>query len=467
MFDDAEVGTGIVPRTTISAICAARAKALALMAEAAAMLEGGYAKAQEAAAVAKAAHHGQFDAGAKCRLFREGFDPEKQLADFRKRLDIGVWTHLIDFSGMSDMMDKEAKTKLRRDLLGDPPEATEDNVSATLSTLFADAGLIFRRGLANAFSKLDRRFKSHDGFKIGSRMILDRLYNSDGWTNAYTRHDDTLADIERVFAILDKVPPRPGEMWNAISRAKPGYGPKQFEAMSRHFKIRVFKNGNAHLWFTRDDLVTKANLMLAEYYGEVIGDAAPKGTRPDDYKVRSNLPAKDLQFYGTPEAVVEIVLDKLHLRDKLVLEPSAGIGAIVKGALAKGALVDAVEIHPGRADQLAQIPSRLLNVRCANFLNLPPVPNYDYVLMNPPFAGTHWMDHVRHAYDFLNPGGVLKAVLPASAEVNDTPKHHLFRRWAENASKDRGRWMWQELPSESFASVGTRVETVILTICKP
>ncbi|MEL7174842.1 MAG: adenine methyltransferase, partial [Pseudomonadota bacterium] len=92
-----------------------------------------------------------------------------------------------------------------------------------------------------------------------------------------------------------------------------------------------------------------------------------------------------------------------------------------------------------------------------------PAAIYDAVLMNPPFCGTHWMDHVRHAFAFLKPGGRLRAILPASAEVAETKKHLAFRRWAEQHARRWG-WQWRRMPAESFASVGTRINTVVLEL---
>src|SRR3546814_7969254 len=39
-----------------------------------------------------------------------------------------------------------------------------------------------------------------------------------------------------------------------------------------YFRVRIFGNGNLHLWFERKDLLVEVNKLLAEYYGEVIGD---------------------------------------------------------------------------------------------------------------------------------------------------------------------------------------------------
>ncbi len=467
-----ETGAALVPSSTIKKICAARQAALDKMAEAAAGLTAAYALAQEAGQIAKTAHNGtpvyldgrKFGDELK-QLHRGDFDPDKSLAAHRKELDVAIWTHLIDFSGMSTMMDKTAKEELRQSFIGDVPEATEENVSATMRKLFADADLIFQRGLATCFSKLERRFRSHDGFKIGSRIILERCFDDWGSWSHYSRHDDTLADVERVFAVLDGERPNWGALRELINKSRSGgMDPRQSECESDYFRIKGFKNGNAHIWMTRDDLVTKANKLLAAYYGEVLGDAAPREARTDDFLGTALVPWKDLQFFATPAAVVTQLLDGAYLGPKhLVLEPSAGRGSIVREVVKTGAGCHAVEIHPTRCAELFKIDGCFAH--CENFLTWKAAPVYDCVVMNPPFAGIHWMGHVRHAWDLLKPGGRLRAVLPASAEVNESKAHLAFRRWAERESRDS--WgQWRALPPESFAETGTRIQTVILTMDK-
>lgn len=115
---------------------------------------------------------------------------------------------------------------------------------------------------------------------------------------------------------------------------------------------------------------------------------------------------------------------------------------------------------------LQAIGHKDLKVTCANFLRLTPAPVYDHVVMNPPFSGTHWMAHVIHAFDFLKPGGKLVAILPASAEVNETQRHIEFRAWVQKVGGSRYGRLFSDLPPESFAEVGTRIQTVILTLIK-
>lgn len=142
---------------------------------------------------------------------------------------------------------------------------------------------------------------------------------------------------------------------------------------------------------------------------------------------------------------------------------SAGM-AMTSGSLACVRRRDAVEIDAGRAAQLSLIPG--VNVTIANFLHLPPRPVYDFVIMNPPFYGTHWMQHVMHAFEFLRPKGVLVAVLPVTAEIGESAQHEAFRAWVQKQSWRRSS-DFQSLPPESFRESGTRINTVFLTMHKP
>lgn len=440
-------------RATIRDLCAARQRALDAATEAAEMLTQGFALIQEAnksAKVARGMGRAQDPHNTKAAedLFNKDFDAAKSLAAYRKRLDADIWAGLMLTTGMSDMMDRAAKEEFAKGMTDDVPEASEENIHATMQTLGANAGLTFVRGLARGFSQLDKRFKSHDGFKIGSRVILSYMF--DDWGDPrYGGTWDTLQDIERVFAVLDGEKPSFQSLRDAIRESRSNTrGARQSETEGAYFRIKGFKNGNAHLWFTRDDLVEKANQMLAKYYGATLPDAATENEKPTGTAV-----ATKLQFYATPPDVVRALLRDINWRPGMqVLEPSSGEGAIVR-ALPAIVSVTAIEIHPQRAAYSGAI--------CANFLTYQLPETFDVVVMNPPFFGTHWMDHVRKAFEHLKPGGRLRAVLPASAEVNETAKHIEFRTWA---TKHDARWL--NLPPESFASSGTNVQTVILHLRK-
>jgi len=372
-------------------------------------------------------------------------------------------------------MDATAKEAFELQLQGDDvPEVSEDTVRATFASLFEDADTIFKRGIAMAFSKLDRRFKSHDGFKLGARVVITRAFDTTFGSTTYGHSWDTIGDIERAFAVLDGVAPNSRALERAVdeSRKGGGYGPKQSVAETRFFRLKGFQNGNAHLWFTRDDLVEKVNRLLSEYYGAVLPDAWETASQDPARanRVRSTEVSTELQFYPTPSDVAAKVAGE-NLRGLRVLEPSAGEGAMAAAAIKAGAArVDCVEVDPVRVSVLSGRFGRdsRVTVRRANFLETIADPVYDLVVMNPPFFGTHYMSHVRHAFDFLQPGGKLRAVLPATVEFGESKAHVEFRKWAmaHGAKTYAGEFQVSDLPMGSFKESGTNVSTCILTLEK-
>ena len=469
------VETGIVPRSTIEAIVSLRDTAIRKYAAAYAALAAAKAAIAEANAASNAASDDRLSSynystdktrrDFLCKL--EVPDRDQFAAAARRLVDIGVWSRIIEMTELEAVMDKEEKDRLRSDLHDDPPEVTVDNVRATLERFVADADTIWKRGIANCFSKLDRRFRSHDGWKIGSRIILDRAFGDWGSWNFYRNHQDTLIDVERAFRMLDGergLTARYGSVVQAIDFARRGtHEPHQSELETPYFKIRIYKNGNCHIWFRRDDLVDKVNLLLADYYGEVLADDTDEGEDAALRRPKTAL-AKNYAHFPTPPDVAEKVIEAAMIYDKTngakpaVLEPSAGAGNLASLAAAKGADVDCIEVQPHLALAL-DAAGRYRRVWEADFLTVPPIPGYDRVVMNPPFDLERDIDHVMHAMRFLKPEGMLVAIMSAGTEWRGTKKARAFRDHMANLNAQ-----WRDLPPGSFASVGTNINTVILRV---
>lgn len=463
----------LVPRATVSAIVAQRDRALALYADAHDAIQAASDAVMAARSAAIQAAPGQdtrynyLSREERSTFLRTITVPERSeyLSDARRLTDTDVWAKIISFTDIERLMDKTAKDDFTRQLREDPPEVTEENVYATLQQLAMDADLIFQRGIAEVFSNLDRRFRSHDGFKIGSRVILSNALNEWGGWSYHRNHRDTLQDIERTFFVLDgKVPPAScGGIVGAVEAERNARrGPHQSEVESEFFRIRCFKNGNAHVWFLRDDLVKKVNRLLAEYYGEVIGDGQTDDTE-EVFSVKTT-PARYYGFYPTPDAAAAQVIDAASLyhcggeTPLRVLEPSAGTGNLAKLCATKGASVDCIEVQPHLASELRA--SRMYRtVTCGDFLAIEPAPIYDRIIMNPPFDRERDIDHVLHALRFLKPEGLLVAIMSAGTELRETRKATRFR---DVTAKLGGKF--RDLPARSFASVGTNVNTVYLRV---
>ena len=387
----------------------------------------------------------------------------------RKVVDRRMWSSLIELTELEKLMDKQAKDELRKQLMDNPPEATEENIFATLQTFAADAGTIFKRGIANCFSKLDRRFRSHNGWKIGSRVVLSYAFDEWGSWSYGRNHRDTLHDIDRTFHVMDggKTPEVYGGIVAAIdeSRRGGGFGRRQSECESDYFKIRCFKNGNAHVWFKRDDLLAKVNKLLGEYYGEVI----PEEREPDKdtglHTPKTSL-AKNYGFYPTPDRPADELISAAQLYRRAdepqlrVLEPSAGTGNLAGRCVEKGAIVDCIEVQPDLAQNMAR-SGLYRQVMSGDFLRVQPAANYDRVVMNPPFDRERDIDHVMHALKFLKPDGCLIAIMSAGTEFRETRKSVAFRDLMDKMGAQ-----WRDMPAGSFASVGTYCNTIMLRVWK-
>jgi len=193
-----------------------------------------------------------------------------------------------------------------------------------------------------------------------------------------------------------------------------------------------------------------------------VREAVATGTYVDLKKV--------YQAFYTPRDVVIRMLEiagyplddeeccpKLH--KKQVFEPSAGRGYIVRLLVALGAEVWAHEIREEDRQHLVDLGA---HTTIGDFLQVADSEDYDLVIMNPPFTRSQDIDHVRHAYKFVKPGGILVSVMSPGFTFRSDRKATEFREWLES-----GNGEWSFLPDNSFSSAGTTVRTVVVSIEKP
>ena len=108
-------------------------------------------------------------------------------------------------------------------------------------------------------------------------------------------------------------------------------------------------------------------------------------------------------FYPTPPEVAATMLDPLDLRGRVVVEPSAGSGNLVRECLARGAAeVLTAEPEPELRTILAGIPaSRLLSNDWLT-VTADQISHVDAIVMNPPFSADE--AHILHAWAVAPPG---------------------------------------------------------------
>ena len=368
--------------------------------------------------------------------------------DMRRNLLQSGWKAI--YSGLQiDRIPSANDKRLFEQTIAAPPPLTFENAKATFGPYLENPRQHILRGLAETFAGLDPAYRSHSKVKIGVDGLPKRVVIQNfGGYGSYGR--DKLRDILNALAAYRGEPLVEHADFAAIDGLHSYIETRAGEATIRGQKLRKFKNGNAHLFFDAEALLD-INRGLAEFYGDVLPDVKPEDAKHSP----GTSVSKDLQFYWSPESVVVEALEFARVPDLRewrrsdtaqqlrVLEPSCGDGRILDLVNAYGHSAFGIEYHAGRA---AAARAKGHGVLTANFLECPPRVEFDVVVMNPPFYGRHYLQHVRHALKFLKPGGRLVSVLPATAHY-------------DHGELD-GDWL--DLPVASFAEAGTNIPTGLL-----
>lgn len=137
-----------------------------------------------------------------------------------------------------------------------------------------------------------------------------------------------------------------------------------------------------------------------------------------------------LDFFPTPAAVTEEMLAAADIRPGMgVLEPSAGMGHIADRIREKGVEPVVAELEPQKRELLE---AKGYEVIGKDFMkDIPEGESFDRIVMNPPFSKRQDTEHVRRAYDLLNPGGKLVAIVSEGSFFGKDKKASEFRDWLE------------------------------------
>jgi SAM-dependent methyltransferase len=162
------------------------------------------------------------------------------------------------------------------------------------------------------------------------------------------------------------------------------------------------------------------------------------------------------QLFQTPPDLAARLADALApAPGSRILEPSAGLGRLLDALTPyQPAEVVAVEIAAACAGELFRQEREGVTIRQRDFLATTPAElgTFDAVAMNPPFTMRSDLRHIRHALEFLRPGGRLAAL------CMDTPHR--------SAALEHIADTWQRIPAGAFRGEGTNVPTILLTITK-
>ncbi len=169
-------------------------------------------------------------------------------------------------------------------------------------------------------------------------------------------------------------------------------------------------------------------------------------------------PPKKYGYFPTPKEIVSQMIEKANLKDNMtVLEPSAGQGAILDEIPSYCDMV-AIELLDNNRKVLEGKGYEVFNEK--DFMKFALDQIYDRIIMNPPFEKQQDIDHVTKAFDHLDEGGRLVAIMSNGVTFRMNKKTVAFRELVDEHG------YIEELPENSFKESGTGVRTVMVVLDK-
>jgi hypothetical protein len=168
-------------------------------------------------------------------------------------------------------------------------------------------------------------------------------------------------------------------------------------------------------------------------------------------------------YFPTPTDICKQMVELASLSDGMkVLEPSGGKGSLCESITeAASVQLDVCEVQY-TLRKLLQLKG--FNVIASDFLELEPKPQYQRILMNPPFGrGAQEVHHIHHAYKCLAPFGRIVAIMPESITFRKDLIYREFREWLKDKC-----YLNEALPDGTFLASDrpTALRTRLLVIEK-
>lgn len=185
---------------------------------------------------------------------------------------------------------------------------------------------------------------------------------------------------------------------------------------------------------------------------------------------------KEFQFFATPDKLADRLVELADIKDgQMILEPSAGQGAIIK-AIIKAfpramkhqndepcVTIDYCELMPVNQTMLGKLChcKHRHSFMGEDFLSFEPTQLYDRIIANPPFSKNQDIDHVSHMYKHLKNGGRLVSIMSRHWMESSNKKEVAFRNFLDEVAAEI-----ELIDAGEFSESGTNIATCIVIINK-
>jgi len=186
---------------------------------------------------------------------------------------VNSWSYLLELTGLEALLSNQRKEEIQAQLnKGEAPPFTVENAMAHLGHMAGGLDGYFAEALKEVWDwlkpwsrdqlKTNQKSRYELGQRIIKRGLVSYSYGRVSF-NHWGRAENHLHDLDKVFHLLDGagIPKYPGDLVTAM-RAAMDAG--QWECATRFFRVKWFKNGNAHIEFLRLDLLRELNAKAGE-----------------------------------------------------------------------------------------------------------------------------------------------------------------------------------------------------------
>lgn len=173
---------------------------------------------------------------------------------------------------------------------------------------------------------------------------------------------------------------------------------------------------------------------------------------------------KKYQFFPTPAKLARrlVMMADIQAKQK-VLEPSAGQGAIANimfDDVTGTTDIMLIELMPENVKALERQGHTPVH-GCFLEQTEKEIGLFDRIVANPPFTKNQDIDHIRHMFSLLEPGGKIVSIASRSWINGSQKKQVAFKDWLAILDATV-----TDIPAGEFKESGTNIASVIIEICK-
>lgn len=197
---------------------------------------------------------------------KTGYAPKK---DALSAVLKGYWNEFYNTLNFRDFLSSDRKKEFENMMDGDLPEYSVENLKATAMTLYTDLEKYYVEKVDSLFKRLSGEHVTNKPSGFSERMIYKYVWDCPFHRVRYQAGDE-IHDLRSViFTILGKPVPSRNDTSNLLGCIyEVG---EWYDFDSGAFRIKVFKNGNAH-FEVHPYIAVKLNEVLAKLYPTSIPD---------------------------------------------------------------------------------------------------------------------------------------------------------------------------------------------------